>query len=122
MKSKLLRLRDKAWDLQSKYIRQKENGVCFTCGVKKDWKEQQAGHFVHGHCMDFIEENIHCQCPKCNTYLSGNLIPYAINLEKKYGYGIIQKLRRKGNEIKKYKIKELEDLIERYKKKLKELG
>jgi len=112
-------LRKKAWDLQSKVIRQKEKGICFTCGAKNEWKKQQAGHFVHGHAMDFVEENIHCQCPRCNKWLSGNLIQYAIHLEKKYGYGIVQKLKRQSDKIKKYKVQELQDIIDKNKKLLK---
>jgi len=106
----------KAWDLQSMYIRQKEKGKCFTCGNTKEWKYQQAGHFVHGKNMDFVEENIHCQCARCNKWLSGNLVKYAVHLERKYGPGIIQKLKREGDQIKKYKVKELNDIIEKYKR------
>ena len=112
----ITKLRKKAWDLQSKYIRQKEGGICFTCKKRDDWKNQQAGHFVHGHNMDFVEENIHCQCPRCNKWLNGNLILYAINLERKYGPGIIQKLKRKGDKIKRYKVSELQAIIDKNKK------
>lgn len=117
----ITKLRNKAWDIQSEYIRRKEKGICFTCGVKRDWKEQQAGHFVHGHNMDFVKENIHCQCVKCNFFKSGNLIEYAIKLEKKYGYGIVQKLKHQGDQIKKWKVQELLDIIEENKKKIAQL-
>jgi len=116
----ITKLRKKAWKLQSEYIRRKEKGVCFTCGDKRNWKEQQAGHFVHGHNMDFVKENIHCQCVHCNKWLHGNLINYAIKLEKKYGYGIVQKLKRQGDKIKRYKVKELQAIIDKYKKLLEE--
>ncbi|WP_204466220.1 hypothetical protein, partial [Bifidobacterium pullorum] len=39
-------LHKKAWDLFSKYVRQKENGVCFTCKKRDNWKNMQAGHFI----------------------------------------------------------------------------
>ncbi len=35
-------LRKKAWVLQSEYIRRLAKGVCFTCGDRRNWKEQQA--------------------------------------------------------------------------------
>ncbi len=115
-------LRKKLWTKYfSPYIRQKEKGVCFTCLTQKPWKEMQAGHFVHQDCLDFNEENVRCQCPRCNKWLSGNLIIYAIKLEKKYGYGIVQKLKALGDKSKHWKIQELLDLIETYKKKLNSL-
>ncbi len=114
----ITKLRKKAWKLQSMYIRQKEKGKCFTCGDQRDWKEQQAGHFVHRDSVDFDLRNIHCQCVHCNKWLHGNLINYAIKLERIYGHGIIEELKRKGDQIKKWKVKELEDLIEFYKNEL----
>ena len=109
------------WDKFSQYVRLKEGGVCFTCGVRKDWKEQQAGHFVHRDCMDFDERNVHCQCVYCNKYRSGNLIEYAIKLEKLYGPGIIQKLKRLGDKIRIFKVPELEKKARYYDKKIKEI-
>lgn len=115
-------LRNKAWILFSSYIRQKEKGLCFTCGKKDEWKSMNAGHFVHKDCLDYNEKNVHCQCPGCNQYKSGNLVNYAIHLEKIYGFGIVQELKKEGDKIKYWKIKELEETIETYKNKLKELN
>lgn len=41
-----------------------------------------------------MDENVHVQCIKCNKYMSGNGVEYAIALEKQYGYGIIQKIAK----------------------------
>lgn len=114
-------LHKKAWDLQSQYIRQLEKGICFTCGVTKPWKEMQAGHYIHGNRMDFDVLNIHCQCPRCNTYLSGNLGIYAERMIAEYGEQSVAELRERSKKEHKFNIFELEELINKYKTLLQEL-
>ena len=114
-------LRKKLWEIFSKYVRIKEKGKCISCPTVKHWKEMNAGHFVHKDCLDFDERNVHCQCPRCNLFLSGNSIPYAIKLESIYGYGIVQILKKEGDKIKIWKTKELEDKIAYYKQKVAKL-
>ena len=109
----------------SPYIRQRDKGKCFTCGVMKDWKEMQAGHFIpRGSYSDtmYDETNLHCQCPKCNTYLGGNLTEYAIKMIDKYGREYVDELRFRGRQTKKWTREELKDLIEIYKTKLENLN
>ena len=113
-KMSLTRLHKRAWDLQSKAIRQEENGQCFTCLKKDDWKNMDLGHFRHGKNMDFIRENLHVQCSRCNRFLHGNLGIYAEKLEEKYGQGIIQKLNALADKLKIWKRQELMDIIEKY--------
>jgi hypothetical protein len=108
------KLRKKAWDLQSKAIRREEKGVCFSCGKKNDWKLTDCGHFIHKNCLDFTRRNLHCQCTYCNRFLHGNLANYGIALEKKYGYGVLQELKKEGDKIRKFTIKELNDIIKKY--------
>ena len=113
-------LRKKAWKLQSEYVRRSEFGKCFTCGKTKSWKEMQCGHYIHGNWMDFILLNLHCQCAKCNKFLSGNLGVYAERMMSEYGEQALKELRDYSdqNKNKKYNIFELETLIETYKQKL----
>lgn len=75
-----INLKRKAWDLFSKWIRQRDKR-CVTCGSTNDL---QAGHFWHG-VLDLDEMNINAQCKKCNTHLSGNLGHYSMYLINKYG-------------------------------------
>ena len=103
-------LRKKAWTVFSLWIRNRDK-KCVTCG---SIKSLQAGHYVHRNCLDFNEKNINAQCAGCNMYKSGNLVVYAVYLEKKYGYGIIQELEKKGREVKKFNREELELIIEMY--------
>jgi hypothetical protein len=119
-------LRNKAWKLQSEYIRRYERGICFTCGVTKDWKEMDTGHYIHGNWMDFILMALHCQCTRCNRFLHGNLGVYAERMVAEYGEKAVAELRayseKKENKDKKYNIFELQELINTYKQRLAELG
>jgi len=119
-KSKHTRLMDKAWKLCSEYVRRRDDGVCFTCGKKDDWKRQQAGHFIHGKSTPiyFNPKNVNCQCPRCNKWLSGDLAIYERKLQKKYGIDEVDKLLDAKNKIHYYKIKELNEIIADYKQKL----
>ena len=100
----------------SPYIRQRDKGICFTCGKKGDWKKQHAGHFVHKSYTPiyFDETNVHCQCATCNTFEHGNLIEYTLRMIKKYGKEHVEHLKKEGNKVKKWKSVELVDLIEKY--------
>ncbi len=114
-------LKKMAWDLQSEYIRKSAQGICFTCGEKRNWKEQQAGHYIHRDCLDFDLINIHCQCVRCNKWLSGNQGIYAERLIAKYGEEAISELRQRANQVKRFTISELEELIKKYTELLTEL-
>lgn len=66
--------------------------TCISCA--KD-TTLQAGHFhsagKHNH-LRFNEDNVHGQCLQCNYFLSGNLLNYRKNLEKKIGTERLEKL------------------------------
>jgi hypothetical protein len=106
------------WELQSKLIRIKSGGICFTCKKKFDWKKLEAGHFRHG-WGDFEEKNIQAQCVKCNRYLHGNLGVYAVELDKKYGQGTAEELIRLSGKPIKYDLDFLLKKIEQIKNELK---
>ena len=119
-------LKKKAWDLQSEYIRRVERGICFTCRSKRNWKEMDCGHYIHGNWMDFILINLHCQCTFCNRLKHGNFGLYAERMIAEYGEKVVMDLReyseKKENKDKKLNIFELENLILSYKQKLKDLS
>jgi hypothetical protein len=79
----------------SEYIRKRDKGVCFTSGVKKHWKEQQAGHFYSRNLLGtrYDERNVHCQTVRDNIFLKGNLIQYTINMIELYGEKVWDELR-----------------------------
>ena len=100
--SEIKKLLKKAWNLMSIYVRLRD-GKCITCNSRLNL---QAGHFIHGK-LDFDERNINAQCRRCNFFKSGNLADYAVYLEDKFGYGIIQDLQSDAGMIAKHTVEEL---------------
>lgn len=80
-------LKRKADKVFSDFIRQRDNGVCFTCGCVKDWKEQQNGHYITRGCLPlrYREDNANCQCVACNIFKGGNYTSYSLRMIEKYG-------------------------------------
>lgn len=95
---------------------------CFTCGAFITFRQCDCGHYVGRECMStrFYERNVAPQCHSCNRYAEGRKDIFAINLQKKYGQGILEELNRKKNEIKQWTAGELEEKIEYYKQKVRE--
>lgn len=93
------------WKVFSEYVRRKEKGICFTCG-KQNWDENlgewtikgtNAGHYKHN-VLDFDEDNVHCQCIRCNMYLSGNGTEYSFRLLKSIGEDGLSALHKRAYE------------------------
>lgn len=105
------------------YIRLRDKGkVCISC--QKPPKKINAGHFYNANNhwnVRFNEYNVHIQCEYCNTYLSGNLTEYRINLEKKIGKDRLEYLDSIARETRNFTKNELQDLKEDYKEKIKML-
>lgn len=124
--SPLKRAKRKLWEIFSQYIRQRDKGVCFTCGLKKHWKEMQAGHFfTAANCgaeLYFHEKNVHCQCYRCNINLGGNWATYQEKFVKLYGKELLEEFfRLKNQSILQRTEQDYLDLIAVYKEKIKKL-
>jgi hypothetical protein len=106
----------------NKYIRHRDKGMsCISCGNEP--KKANAGHYFSqgGHSnVRFHEDNVHLQCEHCNSYLSGNLLNYRIGIEKRIGTARLIVLEVIAHETKKWTVQELNEIIETYKKKLKD--
>jgi hypothetical protein len=117
------------WKIFSEYIRRKDadkNGMvkCVTCGTPKHWKDLDAGHYISknkGMAVYFNELNINPQCTHCNRYLHGNLINYTLYMQRKYGMGIVEDLKRQSKKVIKFSNYQYEVLINEYLQKLKQL-
>jgi hypothetical protein len=125
MKAELMTLQDYIKLAQitfNKYIRLRDKGnVCISC--QKPPKKENAGHFYNAnnhYNVRFDENNVHLQCEHCNTFLSGNLINYRENLLKKIGAEEFNVLEGKSKVTRKFTKEELKEIIETYKKKIKE--
>jgi len=87
-----------------------------------------AGHFIAGrhNAVLFDERNIHIQCKTCNAFLEGNRLEYNRFMLKKYGQEVINDLERRDKEVIQFKVFELLDWQEYFRKKIevmeKELG
>ncbi len=70
------------------YIRARDEGrPCISCGRHHNGK-WNAGHYRSVGAMPslrFNAYNVHRQCEPCNSYLSGNLVEYRINLIHRLG-------------------------------------
>jgi len=76
------------------FIRQRDNGQCFTCPKKDDYKKMQNGHFVPRQYLSvrWDERNCNCQCYACNMLYGGQGATYAIRLKEKYGQETVEYL------------------------------
>lgn len=107
----------------SEYIRRRytKNNIaeCVTCGKKDHWKNLQAGHFMSRkhYSTRWDEENVEVQCMACNVYRYGEQYLFAKHL----GQEKADELLAKSRTMVKLKDWELEEMIEKYKKKLLEL-
>lgn len=107
----------------NKYIRERDkNELCISC--KQIPKKVNAGHFwnANNHWnVRFDEDNVHVQCERCNSYLSGNLIEYRQNLLTKIGAERFSQLEAKARVTRKFTKDELKEIIKEYKTKIRQL-
>ena len=96
---------------------------CFTCGVEKHWKEQQAGHFQSRshHSTRWDEVNVQVQCVKCNMFKQGEQYKFGMYLDQRFGEGTAEELEIRSKTIVKLNRTDYEEAIERYKQKIREL-
>jgi Bacteriophage Lambda NinG protein len=105
-------------------IWERDNWTCFTCGTKIDPRKKDghgipmsyymhAGHYkpkaVHI-SLKYDPQNVSAQCEKYNIDNDGNLPSFAVALEKRYGFGILQTLERRSRLYFDYTIPVLEKL------------
>lgn len=118
-------LKREVWDLFSEWVRRSEANdqgfvQCVTCKKYLHWADAQAGHFIHG-TLFLIPELVHPQCPQCNGYLHGNLVPYKEFMLKKYGQKNVDRFEYLAKRPHVYTVFELQQTKKLYSEKLKEL-
>jgi hypothetical protein len=105
----------------NKYIRERDKEQpCISCKQKP--KKVNAGHFwnANNHWnVRFDEDNVHVQCERCNSYLSGNLLEYRTNLLTKIGAERFNELEARARVTRKFTKDELKEIIKTYKQKIK---
>lgn len=128
MPTTISKLKKKLDVLFSQYIRRRNADhlgrvKCFTCGVEKHWKEQQAGHFQSRshHSTRWDEVNVQIQCVKCNMFRQGEQYKFGLYLDDRFGDGTAEELENRAKTIVKLNRVDYEEAIERYKQKIREL-
>lgn len=107
----------------SKYIRLRDKGICITCGKQDEIGKMDCGHYVSRIYKPtrWHEKNCSCQCPHDNRFMEGCKDVFALKLQEKYGNNILQELNTLKNQVFKLTPEWLEDKIEYYKEKVKEM-
>jgi 5-methylcytosine-specific restriction endonuclease McrA len=111
----------KAWVAFSKWVRisaADEFGMarCVSCGVKKHYKDLQAGHFIPGrnNAVLFSEDGCHPQCYGCNIGKGGNWPGYFEYMRKMYGIEYIEQLIAESRMPIKYTLEDYIELAKHY--------
>ena len=137
-KTPYTKAKEALWRIFSIYIRLRDSDdsgfcKCCTCEYVGYYKKSehiensgkmQAGHFVpkkRGNSVYFLEENVHAQCDSCNLMQDGNLIPYTLFIEAKYGAGKSQEICDVAKTLKKFKAFEFEEMTDYYTKEVERL-
>ena len=108
----------------SEYIRRRyaknEIATCVTCGKKDHWKKLQAGHFMSRkhYATRWDEDNVEVQCSACNVFRYGEQYLFA----KYLGTEKADMLLTKSREAVKFPDWEIQEMIELYKNKIKDLS
>lgn len=120
-KKSISQLKKEAWRLVSLFIRQRGAdsrgfNTCVTCGVRKHYKELQAGHFIGGrhNAILFEPRAIHPQCYSCNVMKHGDQINYFRFMQRTYGDKVIEELEKLNRTTKQFTTNELERIITKY--------
>ena len=104
------------------WIRARDAGKgCISCGTHQG--KENAGHYRSTQAapeLRLTEENVHLQCERCNTYLSGNLIEYRKALIHRIGLERVEWLEG-PHEPKKYTVDDLWAIRDDYRARLKTL-
>ncbi len=118
----------KAWKAFSLYIRKKDMDSqgfveCYTCGVRKFYKEMQVGHWIEGHSNAvYINENyVRVQCPSCNLFHGGRQGEFRDKIRKELGDKRVNQLILEANQVKLLTIENYLELEKIYKTKLEKL-
>ena len=96
---------------------------CYTCGIYKHWKEVDAGHFQSRGKLStrWNKWNVFQQCKNCNGFKNGEQFKFARHLDSDYGEGTAEEIERQSNELRKWGIQELRDLLKHYTELVKDL-
>lgn len=112
----------------SRYIRLKYADAdgfveCYTCGIRKEWKKMQCGHFVSRQYLSlrWDENNCRPQDVGCNIWGNGKFLDFEERLKKELGAEVVEKLKQRRHDIVKRDYSWYNEQIQCYEKKVSQL-
>ena len=96
---------------------------CCTCSTVAHWSEMDCGHFISRYNLStrFDERNCHAQCKICNQFHGGMQFEHELYIEVRYGMIIPYELEQLSHKATYLMQHEIDELIEVYKQKIKNL-
>ena len=96
---------------------------CVNCGKRKFWRQIDAGHFYSrkNKSIRWDEMNVHPECRFCNRFSSEPKVGYMKFMLDTYGAEKMQELTDRKNTAKKWTAGELQELIDIYTERVKQL-
>jgi hypothetical protein len=96
---------------------------CITCQDRHHWTDVDCGHFVKrgNHSTRWHLMNSGEQCRLCNSTTDGKEDDHAEYIDKTYGHGTADKLRRLGTEESHFSAPELQGMLDELRKEIKAL-
>jgi Bacteriophage Lambda NinG protein len=97
----LSKLKKKLDAIFSQYIRLKHPAKCYTCGLRKNRKHLQCGHFISRSYLvtRFDENNCRPQCVGCNMFGNGKPLDFEENLKKELGDEFVEEMKASRHKI-----------------------
>lgn len=124
-RGKLVQELDRLFSLYVRHSNANLDGLveCATCSVVKPVKQMQNGHFMSRgkYATRWEEKNTAPQCKKCNLFNQGEQYKMAQYLDGRWGEGTADEMVRLSNTTVKFADFELQEMIDHYKEKLKDL-
>ena len=96
---------------------------CISCGKPLAGKTDAGHYYSVGSYpnLRFHEDNVHGQCVNCNQHKHGNLLEYAIGIERRIGKARLEELKSMRNDRLSLPLDKIKELIYEYKDKVKKL-
>lgn len=122
--------KQKAWKTFSEYIRRSNADsllgtlTCYTCGKVDFWNKLQAGHGIGGrnNSILFCEDLVRPQCVGCNVFGRGQYAKFTRKLIDELGLARYDELNALAGQILQLKVSDYQEIEQKYKDKLKEMG
>lgn len=88
--------------------------TCITCSDRQHWRNMECGHYVKRRHMAtrYNLQNCGPQCTTCNCHKDGREEEHGRYIDRTYGEGTAEKLRRMAEDERKFLAYELEEMYQ----------